>query len=416
MAYENIRLRKKNCVIIDGYFYMIDEDTDSLIVKTDDGTHAFSYPLDTTISNQVVSLEYDGRNFWSLENPGSGKVIIRRWYIYNYVCKLRNTFDTSSWGAGHTCSSNAFTVEHYHETFADAEVAGSSILSISDGTKLSSGMTVTLGPNAFGQTEEFSVSTATTDSVTINGTTTHDYGIGDPITFYKNIWMFNNYNGTDSSTGALYKINAYTGAYMSKSAGGEYKDVYACTFYDVSDVGTGWGNAICYIKASNMIFLNPDDLTSSFGSMSLDNIQNDQATVITVYDVSIDGSNVYRLQMKATYGSTTYTWSTYNYQLSTLNSFINSISLRADPAIIPANGVNVSEVTAVVKDQFNQPVVSKLVYFSDDDTNGYMYSTDPEHDNGTVSKNTDGNGVAVVGYKAGITAREVKLTATCQQG
>jgi len=38
MAYENITLRKQNVVVVDGYFYMMDEDTDSLIVKTDDGT------------------------------------------------------------------------------------------------------------------------------------------------------------------------------------------------------------------------------------------------------------------------------------------------------------------------------------------------------------------------------------------
>ena len=78
--------------MVDGYFYMIDQDQDSLIVKTDDGTQAYSYPLDTTIINEIKSLEFDGRNFWSLENPGSGTVIIRRWYIYNYVFKLRNTF------------------------------------------------------------------------------------------------------------------------------------------------------------------------------------------------------------------------------------------------------------------------------------------------------------------------------------
>ena len=38
MAYENITLRKRNVVVVDGYFYMIDEDLDNLIVKTDDGS------------------------------------------------------------------------------------------------------------------------------------------------------------------------------------------------------------------------------------------------------------------------------------------------------------------------------------------------------------------------------------------
>ena len=37
MAYENIKLRKRNVAVVDGYFYMMDEDVDALIVKTDDG-------------------------------------------------------------------------------------------------------------------------------------------------------------------------------------------------------------------------------------------------------------------------------------------------------------------------------------------------------------------------------------------
>lgn len=416
MAYENIRLRKKNSVIINGYFYMMDDDTDSLVVKTDDGTHAFSYPLDSTINNQVLSLEYDGRNFWSLEDTGDDYVIIRRWYIDNYVCKLRSTFDSTAWGTNHKCASRAFTVEHYHINFASDEPANENNISISDGSKLVSGMTIVLGPNRYGQMEEFDISSSGADHVIINGRTSYDYEAGDPICFYTTIWLFNDYNGTDETNGALYKINPYTGSFMSKTAGGAYTDVDACTFYDVSEVHSGWGNAICYIKASNMIFLNPNDLNDSYGSMSLDNIEKDQSTIIPIYDVTIDGSNVYRIQKKATYKETTHSWTTYNYQLSTLHSFINSISLRADPAIIPANGVNVSTITAVVKDQFNHPVTNKLVYFDDDDDDGYMFSSDPDNDTGIVYKNTDGNGVAVVGYKSGITAREVIITATAQQG
>ncbi|GAG89303.1 unnamed protein product, partial [marine sediment metagenome] len=45
MAYENIRLKEPNFTVVDGYYYMMDNDTDSLIVKTDDGTQAYSYPL-----------------------------------------------------------------------------------------------------------------------------------------------------------------------------------------------------------------------------------------------------------------------------------------------------------------------------------------------------------------------------------
>lgn len=406
MAYENITLRKKNLVAVDGYFYMIDEDLDGLIVKTDDGTQAFSYPLDTVISTEISSLEYDGRNFWTLENLAGTSVRIRKWYLDNYVLKLRDTFNLTG-GGTHSYESDAFTVEHYHEEFTAPEAVGQSILSITNGSKLSSGMTVTLGPNSSGQIEEATVNSAGADFVQINGTTTYAYASGDPVVFFNNIWVFNDYDGL-VLTGALYRFSAYTGSLITKYSGGAYADVEACTFYDMSDVYAADSDAICYIKGTNMIFLDPDDIANSFGSMVMDNVEDDNSTVITIYDVAIEGDNVYRLQLKATYYGTTYTFadSNYSYQLSTLNPFITSISLSADPAIVPADLVSSSQITAIVKDQFLQPITSKQVYFTDDDANGYIVGS-PD--------GTDANGVATVSYVAGSTANEVRITATAQQ-
>ncbi len=418
MAYENIRLRKRNVVMVNGYFFMMDDDTDSLIVKTDDGTLAYSYPLDTTITLPVVSLEYDGRNFWTMQTTNVDEVTIRRWYLDNYVCVLRNTFVFVS-GLAHKYKSDCFTIEHYHTMFNADEEAGQSILSIQDGSKMESGYTIVLGPNHLGQIEERTISSASEGSVQINGITTYEYRAGAPVSFYKRIWLFNNYDGIDFSTGALYCIDAYTGSMITKYSGGSYKDIKACTFFDVpryvfnknvprSTIYPKY-DSICFIKGTNLIFLNPDDLTTSFGSMTMDNIEFDQATNIVVYDISIDGTNIYRLQLKATYYGMTgvFADSTYNYQLSTLNSFITSISLRADPAILPANGVNPSTITAIVKDQFNLPVQQKQVFFTDDDPNGSILSS---------PVNTDANGIAITTYIAGITAREVRVTSTAQQG
>lgn len=406
MAYENITLRKRNLVMVDGYFYMIDEALDNLIVKTDDGTQAFSYPLDTTIDTEISSLEFDGRNFWTLENLAGEDARIRRWYIDNYVLKLRDTFNLTETGS-HKYESDAFTVEHYHIEFSGVEPAGQTILSITDGSKLSSGMTITLGPNAAGQVEEASVNSAGADWVQINGTTTYAYAGGDSITFYTNIWVFNNWDGI-VATGALYKFSAYTGSLITKYSGGAYAAVDACTFYDMSDVYGAGSDAIAYIKGTNMIFLDPDDIANSFGSMVMDNVQDDNATVIPIYDVTIEGDNVYRLQLKATYYGTTYTFANtnYSYQLSTLNPFITSISLSAAPAILPADLVSASQITAIVKDQFLNPIASKLVYFTDDDANGYIV---------TSPVTTNSLGVAVTSYKAGSTANEVRVTATAQQ-
>ena len=419
MSFENITLRRQNMTMVDGYFYMIDETQDSLVVKTDDGTTAYSYPLDTTITNQILSLEHDGHNFWSLEAPSAGNITIRRWNIENYVLKQRNIFAKVGDGS-HTWDSQAFTVEHYHMEFSGNESVGQTTLSITTNdsfvlsSEVSAGLTAYLGPNSAGHAEEVTIASGTSSLLYITTPTTYAYSTGDPISFYKNLWVFNDYDGIDGGTGALYKLNAYTGAYVTRSGGGEYQDVKSCTFYDMQDTFGNNTNAIAYIKATNMIFLDPDDFTNSFGSMTMDNLEQDQATTISIYDVTIEGVNVYRLQRKATYYGTTYTFAgtNYSYQLSTLEPFITSISLRANPAILPANGVNTSTITAIVRDQFNLPIESKLVYFTEDDD-----STPPAGSiTGANPANTNSDGVATTLYRAGTTAREVKITATAEQG
>ena len=418
MSYENIQVRKQNFTVEDGYFYTFDHDQDNLIVKTDDGNTAFSYPLDTPLSNEVVSLEYDGFNLWTMERP-SGKLIIKRWQIRNYVCELKNTFTYNN-SASHTYSSYAMTIEHYHFAFSADESTGENVLSaydpegiISDlSTKVSSGVTVRLGPSSNetykGQYEEFSVVSATSDSITINGTTSIAYKSGDPIHVYKYIWIFNDYNGTSSSEGALYKFDAYTGSYITKYAGGEYIGIRSCTF-SVIPVGLpNKVNALSYIKGSNMLFKNVEDLTN-YGSMAMDNIESDEATIITVYDLAIENKNVYRLQRKATYYGSTVTFANnlYSYQLATLIPFVHSISLNADPAVIPADsGVSSSSITAIVKSQFLLPISGRIVTFSDDDSVGHL---------STTSTTTNSDGEAYTTYFSGSEAREVKITATAKQ-
>lgn len=416
MAYENIRLRKPNFAVVNGYFWMIDDDTDSLVVKTDDGTLAYSYPLDTTIDGSVRCLEFDGRNIWTLRAITTEQMVIDRWYINNYVCTLRNSFNLVPSGS-HKFDAEAFTVEHYHTTFGDDEAVGQSVLSVIDGSKMESGYTVVLGPNSLGQLEEKSVSSASTGSLQINGTTSYAYLAGDPISFYKRLWLFNNYDGIDDTTGALYALDAYTGSIITKYSGGTYRDIGASTFFDVPryvfDKSVGPSNtekydSLAYVKGTSLLFLNPDDLANSYGSMTMDNIEGDQATNIKIYDITMEGTNVYRLQLSATYYGDTgeFDDDTFNYQLSSLNSFITSISLRAEPAILPANGVNPATVTAIVKDQFNLPVQARQVTFTDDDPNGDIV---------TDVVNTNSNGVAQTTYVAGTSAREVRITATAQQ-
>jgi hypothetical protein len=421
MAYENIQLKYQNFTGGDGYFYNLDHAQDNLVVKTDDGNTAFTYPLDTAVSNQVVSLEYDGFNFWTLENP-SGSIIIRRWQIDNYVCKLQQTFTKTDSGS-HTYDSDAFTVEHYHFAFGAQEVVGQSNLSTTDSegivtdisSKVSSGMKVSLGPSTAagyeGDIEEFSVLSAGTDYIIINGNITSQYEATDPINTYKYIWMFNNYNGTDGSEGAVYKFDAYTGSFITKFGGAEYDNIGATTFAVIPAAALGTAvNALAWVRTSNMLFTDVSSATlENYGSMAMDNINANEIDILDVYDLMIYESNVYRLQRQATYygSTTTFSDSAYSYQLATLTPFVHSISLEADPAVIPADsGVSSSLITAVVRSQFLEPISGRQVTFADDNSGGYLSDTNVL---------TDSDGIAQTTYYSGSDATEVKITATAKQ-
>lgn len=431
MAHENIKLNKStqaNFTVNKGYFFTFDYSQDNLLQKTDDGNTAFSYPFDVLLDEPVKSAEFDGVYFWSLENP-SGEIRIKRWKLDNYLCKLQQSFiytDNSS----HTYDSNAFSIEHYHTTFKYTATSGTSYLYMSkysdDSTLMGftttsgDGLRLHLGPNSNGEEEDVTVSgVVTVSGAVVSGVIDYrvdltqplqfNYSENDEINFYTYIWVFNNYDGTNSSRGALYKFDAYTGDYITRYAGGAYKNITAATFYNVPSF-TAYGNVdtLCYVKSTNILFVNVHATGSSlpyYGSMVMENIQSDERTVIPIYDLAMDSKNIYRLQDKP--DGTSTTWSAYSYILSSLDSFVTSISLAAYPAVLAANTISTANIVAIVKDQFLQPVSGRLVYFSDDDPVGSI--------TGGTPKSTDSEGKAETVYTSGDSAREVKITARVEQ-
>ena len=429
MASENIKLNKTNQANFtahNGYFYTFDHAQDNLLQKTDDGNTSFSYPYDTLMSNLVRSAEFDGVYFWSLEDPGGGNnTTIRRWLIDNYVCKLQQTFAYTA-GGGHNYDSQAFSVEHYHTTFSSPTNSGSTTLPMTDysdhpsinfTTTSGDPLTLHLGPNSNDEEEDVYVDTVISGGVTISGATSsgtdYSYAAGDPIQYYTHVWMFNNFDGTSSTTGALYKFDAYTGEYITRYVSGAYKDIKAATFYKVDSFSSLYGiiDTLCYIKTTNLLFINTGQAGATlpyYGSMVMENIQDDEATVISVYDITMDDQNIYRLQDKP--DGTGTTWSFYSYLLSSLDAFVTSISLAAYPAMIAANLTSTSLITAFVKDQFWQPVTSKNITYTIDGSDGAHFDgADPNPDN------LDGDGKSNITLISGNTAREVKVTAVVEQ-
>ena len=142
----------------------------------------------------------------------------------------------------------------------------------------------------------------------------------------------------------------------------------------------------------------------------MDNIRTDQSTVIPIYDLAIDDSTLYRLQDEATYYGTDNDWgSMYNYQVSTIRPFIDSITVTAHPLILPANAKNIAQVTAAVFDQYGSGAINKPVYFTDNDSVGYII-TNPVY--------TDyffGTGQTKTAYRAGVDVHTVNIEGTVTQ-
>jgi len=410
VADENLKFRKPHMTFVDGYFYTFDEDTDMLLAKSDDGATAFSYPFDTLLTSSITSLEYDGINFWTMEDGVNSSLIIKRWRIENYMCCLKQIVNLEN--AAITYDASAFTVEHYHCTISGSYSSGEYSIFLNEDFPgdLESGMTITLISNSDVETIVVQDTNSYNNEIVLADPLENSYEEGDTLLFFNYLWVFNNANGNSVSTGALYKISAYSGIVVQKFPSGAYKDVTACTFSEV-DHFTEFGavNSLMFVKASNLLFINISETPLKYyGSMAMDTIEANNTTIITVYDIAIFNKNLYRLQKKATYYGSTSAWAEYSYQPATFNQMVASISITASPNVIAANQVSTADLKAKIRDQFGQPVQSKLVYFEDDDGDGSIIS-------GAGGTNTNELGEAVAVYKSGLSARLVKITATVNQ-
>ena len=398
MVYENINFGKANMTFVGGYFYTFDEEYDVLVQKLDDGTISYNYPLDTVIGNAVESLEYDGVNFWTLQDTGVD-IAIKRWQIEGMTCNLKTTITG-------TYDSSAFTVEHYHTSLSTTISGGDTTIQTDNyyDTVISGGITLTLGPNSLNQSEDVEVSSVSGTNITLVSGTQYGYAEDDEVNFYIHLWLFDSTGG-----GSLCRLDARTGVLLNRYSDSEYDNVTACTFDRIEGVFSSDVDALLYVKTTNIRFLNIDTI-SLYESMIIDNLRSDEITVIPIYDLSISNKTVYRLQDEATYYGVDNDWgSKYNYQVSTVRPFVDSITVSAYPVILPANGLNVAEIIALVLDQYGNGLVNKPVYFTDDDDVGFMII------NPAYTDLFFGTGEAISYYKAGITVATVNIEGTATQ-
>lgn len=162
-----------------------------------------------------------------------------------------------------------------------------------------------------------------------------------------------------------------------------------------------------YNKDTNLKFL---DVTSMalVASATIDNIKTTN-DIIKIYDLAIDDTNIFRLQRETNYYEHDYSWSDYNYVLSTSRRFVDTINVSVYPVILPANAINTAKVSIIVNDQYGDGIINKPVFVTDDDSIGFI----------TISPvYTDyffGTGEAVTYYKSGVEVRTVTIEGTATQ-
>ena len=414
MAYENIGFTKPNMTIVNGYFYEIDESMDALIEKTAGGHIVNSYQLDTLLNKVVKELHHDGANFWTLEDYGSVTgFVIRRWRKeYGSVLSLKDTFSYID-DATYTYRSDAFAVEHYITEFTCTVSGGNDIICMNEfyDSVVSSGTILTLGPNSLDQIEDVVVTSVSGADVVLSSGIQNVYESGDQICFSKSLFVFNDYAYKSDANGTLFEFDSRDGSLIDLNFDTEYQNIDSSVFERLTNIVPDNYDihTLIYIKSTNVKLMDMSDL-SYYGVAVIDNIRIDLFTVIPVYSIAIHGSSLYRLQDEGTYFDTNNDWgSFYNYVVSTLRSFLDSITVTAYPVILPANGYNITKVTANVLDQYGEGVVYKPVTWTDTDDIGYT-TINPSY--------TDvffGTGNAITYYRAGVSVQQVTIEGMATQ-
>lgn len=353
MGRENVRLSKPNFTTDGSFFYAIDETTQLLQCRTDDGSQAFGYLLDTAPASTIKELTWDGVFFWSLENHLTGITVngftIRKWAVDDFICKQIQKFDFVD-DSLHTYRADAFAVEHYRTSVGLGNDPGTgtgytgvnvlSQINLYDTSRMAVGDIVyfvkrwTPAHRRYGTTDieqlyANSIISSTRVEFSTN-TVGNPYGDGkgwrgkeanptsseplppDEVYWTKYLWVFNSYYGK-VATPALYKINAYTGANIAQYSGTQYGSVGGSTFYVkyntdvktdpdhtydsntfntsvVDDVSRGGKQTyVLFIKGATCMFYN--SLTGVMDrSMAIDNIKTDSVNIWPVYDMDIIGT------------------------------------------------------------------------------------------------------------------------------
>jgi hypothetical protein len=409
MAYENIQIQYGNFTIDRNFvFYTMDHVAGTLIAKTSVGVPVQTYTL-ATIIKEVLSLQFDGYYYWSLEQPIVAGFRVRKWEIgtddivrvvddYLYSPDAINTYDV-----------NAIAVEAYTDSLDNQEVPGTTVFDVVDGQVITPGDNIVVGPStAVGFVGLYNFTTVigkVGNTITVSPALNAVFSPADPIVFSRNFFAFSD-TAPANLEGALYMYKTSNGNPLSLDVSNMYNQVRAATFFK---------NKLMFVKGSEVIWLNPDTQTIN-RSQAIDNATVSRAGYVPTHDLAGSSETLYRLEQEHVYYNDTFSrWETedwsplYNYNTSGVVPEIYFVALKAQPQTLHkstsfyvTNSPEVldSEIVVTVLDQFRTPVFNRVVDFT---SSGGPLSS--------VQETTDENGQARITYTASSFPGDVTITA-----
>ena len=343
-------------------------------------------------------VEYDGN-------------IIRRWELdaVNFRLDLKESFfidsDSSDWFDG-----KAFDVQTLKTELSWHVPIGTGVIDVTTTSGISKYDRILIGPSndtsnvgAVDYAYVHSVSGTQLNLRTYGGVipTEYEYVLGDPVTIYKDILLLSNPKPLINVSNIRYDYERDQGSLflLDHSDYGNVKEVdYHGMYNDV--IAAGWNNlfeTFSFVHGQNLLHLNLLDYSVS-KSQVLTLMEPNKYDYIPIYDLCIDSTDVYRLQMELFQrddsGNTTlYEWSSYNYTVDALTPYTQSVTVRPLNSVLGYQGI--SFIYATVRDQFGVGLLGKNIEFSSSNDPGSSFIPL----DGQVI--TDSDGYCIVRYTAG---------------
>lgn len=431
MAYENIAVLEPNFCIGPQAGTYCSVDTAGLEpfvrIKNNSGSLIASYsfyPLHTikedgfgqVIHGVIKSIKYigpinqasyySGLTFYTLESYeelASWVSVVRQWRLNTslnrlelYASMIKNETTSVSY------NSNAMAIQRIDIAFAASVASEAGEIEVTTVSGLEVYDSLMLGPSTdadnLGVSEYVYIRGISGNTLTIrtyigNMPPFYEYRNGDPIIAYKDVFIFCEPKDSDSPGVVARLDQSNYGATIETDFNGLYSGVSG------ADWDSGYGYLV-FSRRASLYMTAPNDISNPYQiikAMSTFNVESDNSTIITIYEIAIYGNTIYKLQDRTVRRDdlgimTEYIWASYNYQVDSISPYTAYIALTMEDAIIFR--LRSRNLTVKVTDQFGVALQNKTIIFTEQ-------SGDAGASFDTPTALTDINGIATNVYNAG---------------